>query len=49
MSPDIGRVQYLYTIEHAVENIEYHKISIDLCHSRNSVINMGEYNVFNLT
>ena len=24
----IGRVQYLYTIEHAVENIAYHRLTI---------------------
>ena len=24
----IGRVQYLYTIEHAVENIAYHRIQL---------------------
>ena len=29
----IGHVQYLYTIEHAVENIAYHMVSIDLCNS----------------
>ena len=30
----IGRVQYLYTVEHAVENIEYFSSAIDLFSQR---------------